>query len=397
MINDRTILHCDLNGFYASVEMLSHPELAGLPVAVGGDPSKRKGIILAKNEEAKKFGVTTGEPLWTAKRKCPKLVVLPSHHELYEEYSIKVNEIYSRFTSQVEPFGIDESWLDVSASRKLFGTGKEIADKIRETVKRELGLTISVGVSFNKVFAKLGSDYKKPDATTVFGRADIEKIVHKLPVKDLLYVGKKTADTLHKLGIYTIGDLASSNEAMLLRRFGKFGAELLAYARGEDNSPVACYGETEEAKSIGNSRTFARDLLGDEDIAAGFGMVAEKVSKRLIEANLKGCVLSIVIKDANLSSLVRQKKLNKPISSYKDLIKNSIELFKANWDNSPVRMLGISLSQLTPADTPAQAELFETKPHSTKAEDALGKAILKIKDKYGNSAINFANRSNNDL
>ncbi len=398
MLNkDRTILHCDLNGFFASVEMLSHPELKGQPVAVGGDPEKRKGIILAKNEEAKKFGVATGEALWIAKRKCPKLVVLPSHHELYEEYSIKVNEIYSRFTSQVEPFGIDESWLDVTASKKLFGSGKDIADKIRETVKKELGLTVSVGVSFNKIFAKLGSDYKKPDATTIFDRDSIEKIVYKLPVKDLLFVGKKTADTLYKLGIFTIGDLAQANETLLARRLGKFASELIAYARGEENSPVAYYGENEEAKSIGNSHTFSRDLITDEDIRTGFGKVAEKVSRRMIEANVKGYVLSIVIKDAKLSSLVRQKKLNAPVNSYKDLVKISLELFRENWDDSPVRMLGISLSQLQAADAPTQGELFETKPHSTKTEDALSKAILKLKDKYGNSILNFGNHTKSDL
>ena len=197
MSQDRTILHCDMNGFYASVELLQLPHLKDLPVAVCGNPESRHGIILAKNDHAKKFGIVTAETVWQAKKKCPELVLVPPHHRLYKEYSLKINEIYLRFTDMVEPFSIDESWLDVTGSLKLFGTGKEIGDRIRELVREELGLTLSVGVSYNKVFAKMGSDYKKPDATTVISRENYRNILWPLPVGELFFVGKAESDGDH--------------------------------------------------------------------------------------------------------------------------------------------------------------------------------------------------------
>ena len=397
MPTDRTILHCDLNGFFASVEMLAHPELSGKPVAVGGDPKKRKGVILAKNEEAKKYGVSTGEAIWQAKRKCPNLTILPTHHELYEEYSRKVNEIYSRFTSRVEPFGIDESWLDVSASSNLFGDGKAIADKLRETVKKELGLTISVGVSFNKVFAKLGSDYKKPDATTVFDRDAVETIIYKLPVKDLLYVGKNTAEKLRRLGIKTIGDLANTNELFISRLLGKHGLEIRAFARGEDTSPVAYYGDEDDVKSVGNSITFKRDLVCENDFRIGYQQVAEKVSKRMKAENLKAYGISIVIKGSDFSVITRQTTISVPTNSYRELVKIAMQLTRNHWSfETPVRMLGISCSKLCDKNsTYQQADLFAEQKNDAdnKAEDVM----FKIKEKFGNTSISFGNMLDSDL
>ena len=205
---DRVILHCDLNCFYASVELLSHPDLRDVPMAVCGDPNSRHGIILAKNEPAKKFGIQTAETIWQAKKKCPDLVLLPPHHDLYREYSRKVNAIYDEYTDLVEPFGIDESWLDVTHTLHLFGgDARALADALRERMKRQLGLTLSVGVSFNKVFAKLGSDYKKPDATTVISRENWKELVWPLQVGDLLYVGGAARKLLKQYGITTIGQL----------------------------------------------------------------------------------------------------------------------------------------------------------------------------------------------
>ena len=213
---DRVILHCDLNCFFASVELLSHPELREVPTAVAGDPASRHGIILAKNEPAKQFGVKTAETIWQAKKKCPGLVLLPPHHGLYREYSQKVNAIYGQYTDLVEPFGIDESWLDITGSMHLFGgDGKAIADQLRQRLREELGLTISVGVSFNKIFAKLGSDYKKPDATTVIDRDNWQRIVWPLPVGDLLGVGRSTQKLLRQYGVETIGQLAACKPEML--------------------------------------------------------------------------------------------------------------------------------------------------------------------------------------
>ncbi len=397
-IKDRTILHCDLNGFYASVEALSHPELISKPMAVGGDPKKRTGIILAKNEEAKKFGVATGETIWQAKLKCPNLVVLPPHHNLYEEYSQKVNAIYARFTNKVEPFGIDESWLDVSASLKLFGSGTEIADKIRETIKKELNLTVSVGVSFNKVFAKLGSDYKKPDATTLFDRNKLESVIYKLPAKDLLFVGKKTAESLTRMGIKTIGDLANSNERQMITRFGKFGSEIRAFARGEDKSPVAYYGEKEEAKSIGNSITFARNLVGRDDFIKGFCKVAEKVSMRMIAEHIKSKEIGIVIKDAKFRALTRQTAINKPTNSYNDLVDYAMTLADTHWDfDTPVRMLGITCTKLEDAKTPQQGDLFDDNIESKKNKEVVQNTIFDIRKKFGKNSITFGNMINPDL
>lgn len=386
---DRTILHCDLNGFYASVEALAHPEIGDKPMAVSGNPRIRHGIILAKNEAAKKYGISTGEPIFQAKKKCPQLILLEPHHEKYAEYSRKVNEIYSRFTNRVEPFGIDESWLDVSGSLSLFGSGAEIADKLRETVKSELGLTISVGVSFNKVFAKLGSDYKKPDATTIFGREQMN-IIRSLPARDMLFVGRSTAETLRRMGIQTIGDLADADEKFLVRRFGKHGKSLSEAARGEENSPVAFYGEDDKAKSVGNSITFKRDLDGAADIRAGLELVAEKVARRMKRDGVKCTVVHATIKGADFSYLTRQTTVGKPTNSKLALVETAMRLISANWDlKSPVRMLGIAGSGLVDANAPYQADLFEPPQELSQKNEKAEAAYFDIREKFGKSAICF--------
>ena len=246
---ERIIFHCDLNSFYASVELLDHPELRHLPVAVCGDPESRHGIILAKNEPAKKFRVQTAETIWQAKRKCPDLVLLPAHHRVYREFSRRINRMYQDYTDLVEPFGIDESWLDVSGTLHLFGGDPTaLADEIRRRMRQEFGLTISVGVSFNKVFAKLGSDYKKPDATTCITRENFRQMVWPLPVGDLLYVGRAAAETMKKFGVRTIGDLARFDRESLFHLLGRHGAQLHDYANGLDRAPVAPAGQREHLR-----------------------------------------------------------------------------------------------------------------------------------------------------
>ena len=262
---ERVIFHCDLNSFFASVELLEHPELRHLPVAVCGDPEGRHGIVLAKNDPAKAQGVRTAETIWQARRKCPQLVLLPAHHDRYQEFSRRVNAIYEEYTDLVEPFGIDESWLDVTGTLHLFGgDARALADRIRERVRTQLGLTLSVGVSFNKVFAKLGSDYKKPDATTVIGREDVERIVFPLPVTDLLFVGRAATQELERFGVRTIGQLAAFDRAALGRLLGQHGLQLHDYANGRENSPVRPAGEYVQPKSVGNGFTFPQDLVGWE-------------------------------------------------------------------------------------------------------------------------------------
>ena len=279
----RVILHCDCNSFFASVETALNPAYKNVPMAVCGSTEERRGIVLAKNELAKKYGIKTAETVWSAKKKCPALVTVEPHHEEYARYSKMVNEIYLRYTDMVEPFGIDESWLDVTASRKLFGTGLEIAEKISADVKREIGITVSIGVSFNKVFAKLGSDYKKPDAITVIDEENFKNIVYPLPVGDLLFVGKRTEEALIYMGIRTIGDLAATSETLLKSRFGKAGEMLHKYARGLDDSPVTA--EREDAKSIGSGFTFRHDLVGREECRQGIDFLSDDIGRKL---RLKG-------------------------------------------------------------------------------------------------------------
>ena len=281
---DRAILHCDCNGFYASVECIQQPKLWHVPMAVCGDPESRHGIILAKNELAKGFGVVTAETVWSAKQKCPELVLVAPHHDLYHEYSKRINKIYGQYTDQVEAFSVDESWLDVTGSRRLFGTGRQIADELRERVHRELGLTISVGVSFNKIFAKMGSDYKKPNATTEITRENYRQILFPLPVSDMIFVGKSTAAALEKIGIETIGDLAGADMRMLEKLLGKAGPVLWEYANGLEDSPVQVQGAGEAVKSVSNSITFRRNLVGLEDISQGLLLLADSVAGRAAAA-----------------------------------------------------------------------------------------------------------------
>lgn len=278
----RVILHCDLNSFFASVELLEHPELREKPVAVCGNPSTRHGIILAKNEAAKHFQVKTAETIWQARKKCPDLILLPSHHHKYRHYSKLVNGIYQRYTDLVEPFGIDESWLDVTGTLHLFGkNGRELADELREVIRTELGLTISVGVSYNKVFAKLGSDYKKPDATTVIAPSNWQSIVWPLPVSDLLFVGRASQRILHRYGIETIGQLAHADRAMLEEVMGKQGAQLHDYAWGRGDNPVRPAGNRPPPKSIGNGMTFRHNLTNWDEIRSGLDLLCDSVAVRL--------------------------------------------------------------------------------------------------------------------
>ena len=323
---DRTILHCDCNAYYASVECISRPELKKVPMAVCGDPKSRRGIILAKNELAKQFGIVTAETVWQAKKKCPELVLVSPHREEYTKYYKLINEIYAQYTSKVEAFSIDESWLDVTGSLHLFGSGKKIADELRARIRSELGLTISVGVSFNKVFAKLGSDYKKPDATTVITRETFRDILHPLPVTDMLYVGKRTADTLHRIGVRTIGALAALKREEAEKLLGKSGELIWEYANGLDDTPVREIGESEAAKSIGNGITFQRNLVGRDDIKAGVLMLADSVGARLRSCGLYCQTVQVQIKDPQFRVISRQKTLSRPIRQTKDLYAAGLDI-----------------------------------------------------------------------
>ncbi|RPF48043.1 DNA polymerase-4 [Hydrogenoanaerobacterium saccharovorans] len=400
MNQNRTILHCDLNGFYASVECLLRPELKEVPMAVCGDPDSRHGIILAKNELAKAYQVTTAETIWQAQRKCPNLTLVAPHHSEYAKYSKLVNKIYERFTDCVEPFGIDESWLDITGTLHLFGgDAKQIADTIRETVKKELGLTVSVGVSFNKIYAKLGSDYKKPDATTVISPDNYREIVYPLPVTALLYVGKAAAKTLKLLGVRTIGDLAGTDRTLLAQKLGKMGEMLHDYAAGLDDSPVKSAYEEREVKSVGNGMTFRRNLQGLEDIKAGAAALSDTVATRLRHYGLECYTVQVQVRDPQFNTISRQKTLEYPTHLGREIYKAAIELVLASWKlNAPIRMLTVTAANLVPQGSSEQLSLFnaQEKPKRER-QDKLEHTMDHIRGKFGRSAIGTAALLGSDL
>ena len=390
---DRVIFHCDCNSFFASVELLSHPELRDKPVAVCGDPASRHGIILAKNEPAKKFGVKTAETIWQAKKKCPDLVLLPSHHKLYGEYSKKVNAIYERFTDLVEPFGIDESWLDVTGTLHLFGGDpKALADRIRQTVREELNLTISVGVSFNKVFAKLGSDYKKPDATTLISTDNFRQIVWPLPVTDLLFVGRAAAKVLSQYGINTIGDLAAFDRDALIALLGKHGAQLWSYANGLENSPVAPAGLYTPPKSVGNGQTFPRNLLTRDEVHQGLALLADEVAMRLRQHGLKATTLQVTIRDPDFKDICRQRPLEYPTYTARELTRVATEIVTSCWkSNAPIRALTVTAHNLIPEnEVTEQIGFFEQDaPKRRNKAEKLEHTMDAIRAKYGHDALSL--------
>lgn len=388
---ERIIFHCDLNGFYASVELLSHPDLRDVPMAVCGDPHSRHGIILAKNEPAKKFGVQTAETIWQAKKKCPDLVLLPPHHGLYHEYSKKVNAIYDEYTDLVEPFGIDESWLDVTHTLHLFGgDARALADQIRTRIKQELGLTVSVGISFNKVFAKLGSDYKKPDATTVISQENWKEIVWPLPVGDLLYVGGAARKLLKQYGVSTIGQLAACSEDMLETLMGKMGSQLYEYANGLDSAPVRSRYDAEPVKSVGNGTTFPRNLTTQEQVHAGIAMLADSVATRLRHYGLYAGGVQVTIRDPDFHDRSRQCQMSAPTHLIRDLTETATDLVHQLWKPpTPIRAMTITAIHLVPeGEAYEQVDLFTPVPKKEKQEKLEG-AMDQIRKKYGNSAILF--------
>ena len=380
----RVILHADLNNFYASVETKLNPELAGKNVGVCGNVENRHGIILAKSEGAKKLGVKTGMTINDAKHLCPDIVLVEAKHSHYTAYSKLVKDIYRDYTDRIESFGIDECWLDVTESVKLFGSGEKIADTIRERVKNEIGLTVSVGVSFNKVFAKLGSDLKKPDGTTVISVDNYKQKVWQLPVEDLLFVGKSTAQKLKKINVKTIGDLARIDVLYLEKHFGKWGVTLSDYANGKDDAPVLKDAESTEIKSVGNSITSYRDLTTIEDVKIMFTALSETVSSRVLSYGLgSATTLSIYVRDSFLNSSTRQGRLHEPSVLPEDFKNFAIELFNRNYDLSVgIRTIGLSVSGF---DDSARQISLDGDFYEKKLK--LNGAISDIKGKYGNQSV----------
>lgn len=395
-MGDRIILHCDLNCFFASVELLDKPALQNVPVAVCGDPASRHGIILAKNEPAKRMGVQTAETVWQAKQKCPHLILLPPHHSLYADYSRRVNTIYGQYTDLVEPFGIDESWLDVTGSLHLFGgDARQLADDIRARLRQELRLTISVGVSFNKVFAKLGSDYKKPDATTVISRENWRDMVWPLPVGDLLFVGRAARRTLSQFGVETIGQLAACKPELLEQLMGKAGLQLYRYANGLDDAPVRPQHEQEPVKSVGNSTTFPENLTRWEQVRGGLQMLCDSVAARLRQQGLYCGGVAVGVRDAQFRTVSRQMRLPGPTHLMRDIYGAALELTGRIWKApNPVRLLSVTALYITDStDSYQQLDLLAGDATARdRRQEQLESAMDAIRGKYGRDAISFGHR-----
>lgn len=384
----RTILHVDLNNFYASVECLYNPSLRNKPVAVAGDPANRHGIILAKNMPAKKLGVKTGEAIWQAKNKVPDLICVPPQYDKYLRFSRAARKIYYRFTNQVESFGIDEAWLDVSGSVNLFGTGPEIAEKIRRTMKDELGLTVSIGVSWNKILAKFGSDYKKPNAVTCITQDNYQDIIWKKPASELLYVGHATERKLKGIAIFTIGDLARREPALLKLTLGKWGLILSDFARGLDGSPVRTIDERSAVKSIGNGVTTPRDITNADDAKLVYICLCESVAARLRENALKCTGVEITLRDSSLYTVTRKMQLPYPTCYAEDILKAAMQLLYRNYDfyrNKHLRSIGVRAINLVTAEKGYQLDMFTT--DNTDKKDKLAKTVDQLRKRFGHDAV----------
>jgi DNA polymerase-4 len=395
---NRVILHVDMDSFFASVEALFHPETEGRPMAVCGDPENRRGIVLAKNQLAKEAGVKTAEPVWQALLKCPGLILLPPHRELYSEFCERANGIYERFTDRVERAGIDESYLDITGVLGLCEDGgAAAADRIRGAVRSELGLTVSVGVSFCKVFAKMGSDLNKPDGTSVITRDNYRRILHPLPVRAMMFVGGATERTLTLMGVRTVGQLAAIGEDILTARLGKHGTLLHRYANGMDSEPVLRAQEREDIKSVGNGMTFRRDLVSRDDISLGLRTLAESVGYRLRRHGKKCCGVQVSIKDPELKVIDRQTQLLVPTNLAKTIYEAAMALVERSWKlGKPIRLLTVTAINLTDEGNGGQLSLFDDTP-DTARQEALERSLDALRNRYGKSVVKPASALKNDL
>ena len=383
----RNILHCDMNNFYASVECMLDPALKKYPVAVCGSVEERHGIVLAKNYKAKAFQVQTGDAVWQAKQKCKELVVVPPHYEEYIKYSKLARNVYERYTDRVEPYGMDECWLDISGTENIFGSPEKVANTIRETIKFELGLTISVGVSFNKIFAKRGSDMKKPDAVTVIEKDTFREKIWGLPASELLGVGRATKKVLDRYAIKTIGDLAKTDSKLLKCWLGKNGVALWNFANGLDCSTVAKTDFISPVKSIGHGITTVTDLENDEQVWPVILELTQDIGHKLRVHGLSAEGVALHIRDNTLYSKQWQTKMDMPTQSPMIIAKAAYYLFERNyaWRNQ-IRSVTVQAINLVPQDTPRQIGLFMDAEKMDKME-RLDRCIEEIRRRFGKNSI----------
>lgn len=381
--NDCYIAHIDLDSFYASVECLYNPSLRNVPMAVGGDSEQRHGIILAKNQLAKKYNIKTGESIVEARKKCKDLVTVRSDFEKYLKFSKMVREIYKEYTDKIEPFGIDEAWLDLSSSINIYGNPIKIVEKIQERIYTELGITASAGVSFNKIFAKLGSDQNKPYGLFVVTKDNYKEKIWRLPVSDLLYVGKSTSKKMKLLNINTIGDLANANLDILISHLGKNGEMLRSFANGEDKTEVNHISNVHFVKSVGNSLTLPKDISTDEEVYSVFCMLSESVAKRLRKQELKATSIQISIRDKNLSTNQMQGKLEVSTCLSSEIATKSFDIYKSKYHSSiDIRSVGISCINLVDENEDLQFNLVTDNLKREKLE-VLERTVDDIRDVFG--------------
>ena len=384
---ERIIIHSDMNSCYASIECSLNPELKGKPVAVGGSVEDRHGIILAKTAEAKKFGVTTGEAIWQAQRKCPDLIVVPPHFDIYAEYSALARDIYRRYTDEIEPMGLDEAWCDITGSILLFGSAENITDGIRKAFKEELGITVSIGVSFNKIFAKLGSDLAGTDEVVTITKENYKDVVWPLDVGAIMGVGRKTAEKLRNYGISTVGDLAVRDIKDLHFLLGVVGDDLWRYANGYDDSRVMKDGYMRDVKSIGHGVTCREDLINDEEVWLGFFKLCQDISRRLRKEKLAARGVQIAVRDSFLMTKQFQCETVYPTQSATEIAKTAFKLFKDNyrWRNN-VRALSVRAINLCDEDAPVQLDLSgEYKQHDR--QKSIDDATFMLREKFGSDAV----------
>ena len=398
---DRVIFLCDCNGFYAAVEILDRPELKNVPLAVAGSQDDRAGIVLAKNELAKKCGIFTTQTVWQAKKMCPGLVFVPPRHQRYSEISARVNAVYEQFTDQVEPASIDESYLDVTGSLPYFKTdAATLADRVRQKIREEIGITVSVGVSYCKIFAKMGSDYKKPDATTVITRDNYRDILWPLPIGRMLYAGKSTCDVLRKHHILTIGDLARQDAERIEKVLGKSGRGLWLYCNGVDDAPVLRPGETAGAKSVGNGMTFRRDISGEVEIRKALIALSDQVAQRLRGMDRKCRTLQVQVKDGALRVISRQMTLPRSTWLQKELADAAMNIILRNWDmRKPIRALTVTAEHLVEADEAFEQLSLLTPPNDAQHQkrEKLESAVSLIRQRLGEGSVHMGMPEDEEL
>lgn len=383
----RVILHSDLNAFYASVECLHQLDIRHKPVAVCGNQELRHGIVLAKNQLAKQYGVKTGDAIWQARQKASGLIVIPPNFPLYMKFSQLVRNIYLQYTPNVESFGLDEAWLDLTQPGMTLEQGRYVAETLRQRIKEEIGLTVSIGVSWNKIFAKLGSDYQKPDAVTLITPQNYKSLVWPLSASDLLYVGSATSRKLARYGVTTIGGIANTPPELLHTWLKKWGLYLHTFANGRDGSPVQPADCFTPVKSIGNSLTTPHDLQNNEDVKLTFYMLSESVASRLRSHGVRCQTIQISIRDTTLRWLSRQQRLTRSTDLCGEMTDAAMELFCRHYDwHQPVRSLGVRACDLVPDTSTEQTSIFTDETKRAKAQ-TLERTIDQLRARFGYTAV----------